>query len=62
MLLKLTGNETHAAFDGLEAVEAAATLRPEVLLLDIGLPNLNGDEVCRRIRGQPGGKGILLSG
>jgi CheY-like chemotaxis protein len=60
ILLKLTGNETHTAFDGLKAVEAAATLRPEVVFLDIGLPSLNGYEVCRRIRGQPGGKGMLV--
>jgi CheY-like chemotaxis protein len=60
MLLNLTGNETHTAFDGLEAVEAAVNLRPEVVLLDIGLPNLNGYEVCRRIRRQPGGKRMLL--
>jgi two-component system, chemotaxis family, CheB/CheR fusion protein len=60
VLLKLSGHETHTAFGGLEAVEAAANLRPEVVLLDIGLPNLNGYEVCRRIRGQTGGKGMLL--
>jgi two-component system, chemotaxis family, CheB/CheR fusion protein len=60
MLLNLTGNETHTAFDGLEAVEAAVNLRPEVVLLDIGLPNLDGCEVCRRIRRQPGGKRMLL--
>ena len=45
MLLKLTGNETHTAYDGLEAVEAAAKFRPDVMLLDIGLPKLNGYEV-----------------
>ena len=60
MLLKLTGHNTHLAFDGLEAVEAAATFKPEVILLDIGLPKLNGYEACRRIREQSWGKGILL--
>ncbi len=59
-LLKIIGNETHTAFDGGEAVEVAANLRPEVVLLDIGLPTLNGYEVCRRIREQSGGKGMLL--
>ena len=60
MLLKITGNETHTANDGLEAVEAAANFRPDMLLLDIGLPKLNGYEVCRRIREQPWGKNIVI--
>jgi signal transduction histidine kinase/ActR/RegA family two-component response regulator len=60
MLLKLTGNETHTAFDGLEAMEAAATFRPDVVLLDIGLPKLNGYETARKIREQPWGKDVVL--
>lgn len=60
MLLKITGNETHTAYDGLEAVEVAAKVRPEVVLLDIGLPKLNGYEACRLIREQPWGKNILI--
>jgi CheY-like chemotaxis protein/two-component sensor histidine kinase len=60
MLLKLSGNETHTAYDGLEAVEAAATFLPDVILLDIGLPKLNGYEACRRIREQPWGKDMVL--
>jgi PAS domain S-box-containing protein len=44
MLLRLMGNEIHTAHDGLQAVEAAASFRPEVVLLDIGLPKLNGYE------------------
>lgn len=60
MLLKLTGHETHTAYDGLEAVESAATLRPDVVLLDIGLPKLNGYEAARQIRQQPWGKGMVL--
>lgn len=42
MLLKLRGSETHTAFDGPEAIEAAEKRRPDVVLLDIGLPKLNG--------------------
>jgi two-component system, chemotaxis family, CheB/CheR fusion protein len=57
MLLKLNGHDTHTAHDGLAAVEAAAALRPDVILLDIGLPGLNGYEVARRIRDQRGGDG-----
>ncbi|MGH2626539.1 MAG: hybrid sensor histidine kinase/response regulator, partial [Anaerolineales bacterium] len=59
-LLKLTGNETQTAHDGLEAVEAAAMFRPDVMLLDIGLPKLNGYDACRRIREQPWGRNMVL--
>ncbi|MGE3779774.1 MAG: ATP-binding protein [Pirellulaceae bacterium] len=60
MLMKITGDETYTAFDGLEAVEVAATFKPDVILLDIGLPTLNGYEACRRIRQQPRGKNIVI--
>jgi PAS domain S-box-containing protein len=56
MLLQFAGHETFAAHDGLAAVEAAATLDPDVVLLDIGLPVLNGYEAARRIREQQGQK------
>ncbi len=59
-LLSLKGNEAHTAYDGLAAVAAAAELRPRVILCDIGLPNLNGYEVCRQIRQQPWGKDMIL--
>jgi signal transduction histidine kinase/CheY-like chemotaxis protein len=49
-LLRLSGHETRAAYDGLEAVEAAITFRPHAILMDIGLPKLNGYEAARRIR------------
>jgi PAS domain S-box-containing protein len=60
MLLKLGGHETHTARDGLEALSAAERLRPDVVLLDIGLPRLNGYEACRRIRQQPWGRDMVL--
>jgi PAS domain S-box-containing protein len=60
MLLKLTGSETQTAHDGIEAVAAVAKFRPDVVLLDIGLPKLNGYEAARQIREQPGGREIVL--
>jgi len=60
MLLQMTGHETYVAHDGLAAIKAVEKHRPEVVLLDIGLPALNGYEVCRRIRQQPLGKEMVL--
>jgi PAS domain S-box-containing protein len=60
MLLEIAGHETNTANDGLEAIEAAERFRPDAVLLDIGLPKLNGYEVCRRIREQPWGRNMLL--
>jgi PAS domain S-box-containing protein len=59
-LLQLTGNETHVAHDGLEAVAAAAAFRPDIVLLDIGLPKMNGFEAARKIREQPWGRTMVL--
>ncbi len=60
MLLRMIGNEVHTAYDGLEAVGAAATFQPDVIVLDIGLPKLNGYEAARQIRAQPGGADRVL--
>jgi CheY-like chemotaxis protein len=60
LLLRHTGHETHVAYDGSDALEAAERLRPEVALLDIGMPQLNGYEVARRIRQQAWGVQMTL--
>jgi signal transduction histidine kinase len=52
MLLKLMGHDVATAHDGLEAVERAATFRADAILLDIGMPRLDGYEAARRIREQ----------
>ena len=52
MMLKFLGNEVRTAHDGLQAVEVAEEFRPDVVLLDIGMPKLNGYEACRRMREQ----------
>ena len=59
-LLEMMGNETHVVHDGLAAVDAAAAWRPDIVLLDIGLPGLNGYEAARRIREHADGGRIVL--
>lgn len=49
-LLELSGHDVYEADDGQAAVRAALALRPEVALIDIGLPGIDGHEVARRIR------------
>ncbi|HEY0982139.1 response regulator [Schlesneria sp.] len=59
-ILKIMGNEVHTANDGEEAVILAATFRPDVILMDIGMPRMNGYDACREIRSQPWGKETVL--
>ncbi|WP_254511497.1 PAS domain-containing hybrid sensor histidine kinase/response regulator [Anatilimnocola floriformis] len=59
-MLKYLGNETHTANDGEEAIAATTEFEPQVILLDIGLPKLNGYEACRRIRKLPRGQEMLI--
>jgi CheY-like chemotaxis protein len=59
-ILEIAGHATQTAHDGEEAVRIAEQFRPEVVLLDLGLPRLNGYEACRRIREQPWGKDMTL--
>ena len=60
MLLNLGGHETFIANDGREALAEFDRIHPDVALLDIGLPGLNGLEVARQIRERPQGKEALL--
>lgn len=60
MLLKAMGNTVHTAYDGEEAVAAAKSFRPHVVLCDIGLPKLNGYEACRRMKKEAWDKEMVL--
>jgi DNA-binding response OmpR family regulator len=60
LLLSRRGFEVDVSFDGHSALETSARFRPEVVLLDLHLPLLDGFEVCRRIREQPWGKDAFL--
>ncbi|MEJ0005386.1 MAG: response regulator [Steroidobacteraceae bacterium] len=59
-LLSLSGHEVFRAQDGSDALESAERHRPQVALLDIGMPLANGYEVARRIRDQPWGRSMVL--
>jgi CheY-like chemotaxis protein len=60
-LLELLGHQVESAADGLEGVEKAQAWRPDVALVDIGLPRLNGYEVARRLRGTFGQRIFLVA-
>jgi CheY-like chemotaxis protein len=54
VLLKLVGVDVHVAYSGQEALDALPVYRPDVVLLDLGMPGMDGEEVARRIRSDPG--------
>jgi PAS domain S-box-containing protein len=60
MLLQLFGHEAKAAYSGQSALETATEYKPDVVLLDIGLPDINGYEVARQMRRQPQTKDVRL--
>lgn len=53
IILEWSGHEVHIALDGREALEVAVRYRPELIFLDIAMPELNGYDVCRRLRNIP---------
>jgi PAS domain S-box-containing protein len=59
-LLALAGHQVRTAYDGLEALVAADAFRPDVILLDIGMPRLNGYDACKRIRAEAWGRGVTI--
>ena len=60
LMLQLLDNEVRTAHDGLEAVELAETFRPQVVLMDVGMPRLDGYEATQRIREQPWGRDMVI--
>jgi CheY-like chemotaxis protein len=60
MLLQILGHEVSTAYDGEQAAEVAGASRPDLVLLDIGMPKLDGYEVCRRLRAQTWSDGMFL--
>jgi two-component system CheB/CheR fusion protein len=61
MLLRFLGHEVEIAHDGPSALEVAGEFRPEIVLLDIGLPGMNGYDVARALRAQPECKGVVIA-
>jgi PAS domain S-box-containing protein len=60
LLLRREGHEVHVAHDGVAGLQAAQTDRPDIVFLDIGMPGMDGYEVARRLRRQPGLRGVVL--
>lgn len=60
ILLERMGHEVHTEHEGHAAIARAESFRPNVVLLDIGMPGLSGLEVCERIRSQPWGKAMSI--
>jgi CheY-like chemotaxis protein len=60
MLLSLHGQEVRTAFGGLEALRVAEEWHPDAAVLDIGMQDMNGYELCRRLRAQSWGRKLLL--
>jgi len=60
MMLRLQGSDVQVVYDGMAALEALAEKRPDAVLLDIGMPGMNGHEVARRIRERPALRQLTL--
>jgi PAS domain S-box-containing protein len=59
-MLNFMGNVTQTAHDGIEALDLAETFRPDLVVLDIGMPRLSGYDTARRLREKPWGREVVL--
>lgn len=60
MMLRFLGNDVRTAHDGIAAIEVAAEFRPEIILMDVGMPRLNGLDAARRIKSEPWGQPMSI--
>lgn len=60
MLVEMLGHDVRIAYDGVEALQEAGAFRPDLVLLDVGMPRMDGYEACRRLREQPWGAAIRV--
>src|SRR6185312_3261592 len=60
MLLNLRGHDAFVAYDGLEALEKTQRLAPDIILMDLGMPRLDGVEAAKRLRAIPGGEKLKI--
>jgi signal transduction histidine kinase/DNA-binding response OmpR family regulator len=60
LMLELMGHEVHTAADGVQAVETAERLRPDLILMDLGMPRLNGLDATAQIRAREWGRGVTI--
>jgi CheY-like chemotaxis protein len=60
MMLEFLGNEVFMAHDGFQAIERVEHDRPDVVLMDVGMPRLDGYDATRRIRAQPWGRDVII--
>jgi len=59
-LLQIEGYQADARYSGTDAIVAVDGLKPDAVILDIGMPRMNGYDACQAIRSKPGGRDIVL--